>query len=32
MIRGGEVEFVRDNKTYNITHYNGKIAISEGRK
>lgn len=32
MVRGGEVEFVRNNKAYNITHYNGKIAISEGRK
>lgn len=28
----GEVEFVWDGITYNITHYNGKISISEAYK
>ena len=32
MIRGGEVLFKWNDKTYSITHYNGRIAISESHK
>lgn len=27
---GGEVEFIWDNKTYSITHPDGKISVCEG--
>ncbi len=32
LIRGGEVEFDWKGKSYSITHYNEKIAISEANK
>ncbi len=32
MIRGGEVEFIWEGKVYNISHYDGKISISEAYK
>lgn len=30
MVRGGEVEFIWNNKPYSITHPNGKMSICQG--